>query len=252
MKADLKLAVELELERETEIPRGSAPWLEGFHLRRGSLLSLQDRDGKWFRARVRELSASELRVKVFEELEPPVESDLFLTLLQAVPNKERMETIIEKAVELGVDLIQPFFSARSYRLHELPQSKWRRWQDRARRAAEQCRRGIVPKVAEPRPLLEAVKVCGDAELKLVLYEGEGERELREFLAGRGRIGSCALAVGPEGGFEELEIEALRQEGFKPVSLGGRILRVETAAIVGMGIVQYSLGDLAGRRPAPQS
>jgi len=153
------------------------------------------------------------------------------------------------SVELGVDLIQPFFSARSYRLSDLPQSKWRRWQERARKASEQCRRGMVPKVAAPLKLEQAAEVIKDAELKLVLYEGERERGLKEILQERGKARSCVLASGPEGGFAPEEIVLLQARGFTPVSLGGRILRAETSAVLAVGIVQFCLGDLGNSKQA---
>lgn len=237
------MGIELGVGKESGLRRSEAGWLEDFKLRRGSILSLQDQAGKWFRARVTELNESELRFKVFAELKRPVESGLFLILLQAIPNQERMELIIEKSVELGVDQIQPFFSRRSYGLAELKQKKWHRWQERARRAAEQSRRGLVPEVFAPKFLEDAVQVCGGVELKLVLYEGEAERGLREFLEAKNLVRSCALAVGPEGGWEGEEIEGLKGKGFVAVGMGGRILRVETAAITGVGMVQYILGDL---------
>lgn len=241
MKKEWKIGLKLAVNEEVELSRREVKWLESFKLRRGSLVSLQDESGKWFRARVVELSDDRLRVKVFEELLKPVESELFLILLQAVPNKERMELIIEKAVELGVDVIQPFFSTRSYRVDDFVQKKWHRWQERARKASEQCRRGIVPQVMELKNFPEAMAIGEKAELRMVLDEAEEEMTIKEFLNRKKEVKSCALVVGPEGGWERQEIEILKQKGFMPVSMGGRILRVETAAIIGVGIIQYVLG-----------
>jgi len=245
-KKQLRLAETLALGTEIPVTRESVDWLFDFALRPGEIVSVGDNRGKWFRARVTKCSTEELRVLVFEEMDQSPESDLFLVLLQAVPNKERMELVIEKSVELGVDVIQPFFSERSYQLEELPQAKWRRWQDRARKAADQCRRGKVPRVLEPRKLDAALEVASAAEVGVVLYENERENRLKDFLAAKAGAKSCALIVGPEGGFAPEEIRALRGLGICPVSLGGRILRTETAAIVGLGLIQFCLGDLGGR------
>ncbi len=232
-----------EVGGEIFIRRSEAEWLEGFKLRRGSLLSVQDEGGRWFRARVIELSEKDLRAVVFEEMIQPAESNLFLVLIQAIPSRERMELIIEKASELGADQVQPVFTARSYLLKDLAQNKERRWQDRARKAAEQCRRGMVPRVFEPRSLEAGSDLARGCDLKLVLDEGESKTMLSEILEARKGTKSCVLAVGPEGGWEQAETDLLKRKGYIGASLGGRLLRVETAAITGLAMVQSRLGDL---------
>jgi len=247
MKQDISLKPALHIGDEADLDRESSDWVFDFALRPGNIISLKDKDGGWFRARALKCGQDRIRVKVFERMLKSPESDLFLVLLQAVPNKERMELIIEKAVELGVDVIQPFFSRRSYRFEDLAQSKHLRWQERARKASDQCRRGKVPRVLPPRKLEDAIEVSTVAELRMVLYEKEVGLGIMEFLQKKKSAKSCALAVGPEGGFEESEIDWLKGKGLTAVSLGGRILRTETSSIVGIGIVQSLLGDLGGSR-----
>jgi len=247
MKRNLSLAQAFFKDGEFELTSSEAGWLFEFGLRRGSLVSVEGADGRWFRGRVLGCEPGLVRLKIFEEMARSPESSLELSLLQAVPSRERMELIIEKAVELGVDIIQPIFSERSYKLSDFAQPKWRRWQERALRAAVQCRRGMVPGVLEPRPLRVSALSFRDVGLKLVFYEGECEHGLLEVLEGHRGVSSCALVSGPEGGFSEGEIDWLKGEGFIPVSLGGRILRAETSAIVGTGLVQFYLGDLGGGR-----
>ena len=169
----------ISLGDEFEVLRRDVGWLFDFDLRKGRIVSVRDERGKWFRARVLEASCVWARLVVFEEHRGEPESGLFLALIQAIPNKERMELIIEKAVELGVSEIQPVFTERSYRLEDLPQKKWMRWQERARRASEQCRRGVVPLVREPVELKRAIERYGDVELKIALWEGEKELGLKE-------------------------------------------------------------------------
>lgn len=247
MKQDLSLKPGLKLGDELELDRQSASWVFDFALRPGSIVSVKGKDGKWFRARALSCAPDRVRVLVFESMGKSPESDLYLVLLQAVPNKERMELIIEKSVELGVDVIQPFFSKRSYRLEDLAQGKWRRWQEWSRKASDQCRRGKVARVLEPKKLEDAFEVSTVAELGMVLYEKESGRGMIEVLEKNQKAKSCALFAGPEGGFEESEIKWLEQRGVMAVSLGGRILRTETSSIVGTGIVQFYLGDLGGSR-----
>jgi 16S rRNA (uracil1498-N3)-methyltransferase len=247
MKRSLKLGVALELGGEFDLEYSSAAWVFEFGPRPGSILSLEGNDDRWFRARALSIGKDSLRVKVFEEMPRSPESDLFMVLLQAVPNRERMELIIEKAVELGVDVIQPFFSKRSYRFEDLPQPKWRRWQDRALKASVQCRRGKVVKVLEPRKLEQALEVSTATELGMVLYEKERGRGLVELLEQHKAAKSCTLISGPEGGFEQSEVDWLTSLGIVPVSMGGRILRAETSSIIGVGVVQFYLGDLGGSK-----
>ena len=247
MKQDISLKLVLNLGDEIDLERESADWVFDFAPRPGSIISLKDKGGKWFRGRALKCSPDQVRVVIFEAMAKSPESDLFLILLQAVPNKERMELIIEKAVELGVDVIQPFFCKRSYRLSELPHAKWRRWQERARKASDQCRRGKVARVLLAKELEEAMEVSTVAELGMVLYEKERGQGMIDVLQKKKNARSCALVAGPEGGFEESEIERLRGKGIIPVSLGGRVLRTETSSIVGIGIVQFWLGDLGGNK-----
>ena len=240
---DFRLGFKIELGGEFWLEEKEARWLKGFEPRKGKILSICDERGRWFRARVLGKQGQRVRLLVFEELLGAVESGLFLVLVQAIPNKERMELIIEKAVELGVDMIQPVFTFRSYRLCDLPQKKWHRWQERARRASEQSRRGVVPLVSEPLPLREAVGNFSELELKIVLWEKEKKLGLKELLQAKKDIQSVVLINGPEGGLEEAEIQFLKRFGFVPVSLGARIFRTETSAIVSVGLIQFYLGDL---------
>ncbi len=243
MEKKYRLRKEISLGKEFWVDELEASWLKGFQLRKGKLISLCDKRGRWFRARVVERQGERIKLLAFEELGGRLESRLFSTLVQAIPNKERMELIIEKAVELGVDLIQPVFTLRSYQLSDLPQKKWHRWQERARRASEQCRRGTVPLVLEPGSLKEVVGNFSQMDLKIVLWEREKERGLKEVLEEKRGAKSVVLVNGPEGGLEQEEVEFLNNSGFISASLGARILRTETSAIIGLGLVQFYLGDL---------
>ena len=213
----------------------------------GEIVTLSDASGRSFRGRVVELAGDRVRLFIFEALGGPAESGLELTLLQALPDKERMELIIQKATELGADVIVPFHSRRSIRLaeREQKQKKAHRWPAIALAAARQCRRERVPTVAPVTDLAGAIGWAQGCEAKVALWEKEKARSLRETLQGTKPPGSAALLVGPEGGLEESEVERLEQAGFTIASLGRRILRTETAAIAGLTIIQYAWGDLGG-------
>ena len=183
-------------------------------------------------------------VLVFEAFPSSTESSVEIILLQALPEKERMELIIQKATELGVSAIVPFKSQRSISLEErdVKQKKSLRWQEIAIKAVQQSRRARVPHVEPYRSFQEVLEVCRGEGLKILLWEKEGEplrKILRQYLPKR-----VYVVVGPEGGFTEEEVRSAKDRGFIPIKLGQRILRTETAAITLVGILQYELGDLS--------
>jgi 16S rRNA (uracil1498-N3)-methyltransferase len=212
--------------------------------RAGSIITLTDSGGNDFRGRIRSLSDKRASVVVFEAFPSSTESSAEIILLQALPEKERMELIIQKATELGVSAIVPFKSERSISLEErdAKQKKSHKWQEIVIKAAQQSRRAKVPHVESYRSFREALEVCREEGLKVILWEKEGEplkKILRQYLPKK-----VYVMVGPEGGFTEEEVKSAKDWGFIPVKLGQRILRTETAAITLVGILQYELGDLS--------
>ncbi|MGQ9645145.1 MAG: RsmE family RNA methyltransferase [Thermodesulfobacteriota bacterium] len=209
----------------------------------GSILTVTDSGARDFRGRVLSLSDRKASLRIFEAFQSSTESSVEIILLQALPEKERMEMIIQKATELGVSAIVPFKSKRSISLEErdAKQKKSHRWQEIAVKAVQQSRRGKVPMVEAYRPFEEALELCREEGLKLLLWEKGGE-PLKNILRA-GLPERVYAMVGPEGGFTENEVKLAKEKGFIPVQLGQRILRTETAAITFVGILQYELGDL---------
>jgi 16S rRNA (uracil1498-N3)-methyltransferase len=209
----------------------------------GSLVTLTDIERNDFRGRVLRLSETEAAIFVFDLFPSPTESSLQIVLLQALPDKERMELIIQKGTELGVFGILPFQSERSISLdeREAKQKKAHRWQEIAVKAVRQSRRARVPFIGQCRPFEEVLENPGADGGKVLLWERGGENlktVLRRHPAKR-----IYAMVGPEGGFTEKEVKSAKEKGFVPVKLGQRILRTETAAISLIAILQYELGDL---------
>jgi 16S rRNA (uracil1498-N3)-methyltransferase len=209
----------------------------------GSLLTLTDSEGSDFRGRVTRLSGTEGSIFIFEAFASPTESSLEINLLQALPEKERMELIIQKTTELGVSTILPFQSERSISLkeREAKQKKAHRWQYVAVKAVQQSRRAKVPYIGECRPFQEVLGDCSEDGLKILLWEKGGEN-LKSVLR-QHPTRKISVMVGPEGGFTGEEVKLAKRNGFIPIKLGQRILRTETAAITMVGILQYELGDL---------
>lgn len=233
----------LSLNEEVMI---EGPPMEAFRFqkgRKGAILTLTDALGRDFRGRVLSVTEKGASVRVFSRFPSPTESPLEIVLLQALPQKERMELIIQKTTELGVSRIIPFKSSRSISLEEreAKQKKAHRWQEIARKATEQSRRAVVPRVEAYRSFEEALTSPSEEGLRILLWEKEGE-SLGEVLDRRPFERVYGM-VGPEGGFTQEEVEAARKAGFTAVKLGQRVLRTETAAITLVALLQYAWGDL---------
>jgi 16S rRNA (uracil1498-N3)-methyltransferase len=210
----------------------------------GEIVTITDAAGTAFRGRIVELTADQARVFIFEQMREPLEPSFDLVLLQALPEKERMELIIQKTTELGVNCICPFKSSRSISLdeREASQPKAHRWQQIALKAAKQSRRASVPAVLPYCSFVQALGLARSLELKIMLWEKEGQR-LASLIRGMPLPKGIALLIGPEGGWAEEEVQQAWAEGFFSVSLGGRILRTETAAIAACAIIQYEWGGI---------
>jgi len=180
-------------------------------------------------------------VRVGAPVAPRPESPLALTLIQGVCRGERMDLVVQKAVELGAARILPVLTARSVPRLDGARAARRHahWQAVAAAAAEQCGRAVVPEVAPPSPLREAL---AGATLPAVRYlldpaAGAGPRALPPLGA------AAALLVGPEGGLTDGERAAAEAAGFRGLRLGPRILRTETAGLAALAVLQALHGDL---------
>jgi 16S rRNA (uracil1498-N3)-methyltransferase len=174
------------------------------------------------------------------------ESPLAVTLVQAVPKGERMETVVRAATELGVMRILPALTERTVVRLEGARAgdRARRWQRVAREAAKQCGRAVVPVVEAPRPLAEWI--AGEtADLRLCFWEVEGAPLRRVIEAHAGPARSACAIVGPEGGLTEAEVADARAAGYATVTLGPRVLRTDTAGVAIVALLQYAAGDLGG-------
>jgi 16S rRNA (uracil1498-N3)-methyltransferase len=172
-----------------------------------------------------------------------------ITLCQAIPKAEKMDGIIRHATELGVGRIIPFLAGRS--IPRWPAAKWpqkrERWQKIALEAARQCGRIDIPEIGRIASFAEMLDSTQSGELKLIPWEEESGLGIREVLRDPKYDGmkNIRLVIGPEGGFSNDEIDRARGAGFLSVSLGKRVLRVETAALAVLAILQYERGSLGG-------
>jgi 16S rRNA (uracil1498-N3)-methyltransferase len=162
-----------------------------------------------------------------------------ITLVLAVFKFDRMEWAIEKCTELGVARIVPVISRRTdSHLAAASAKRVERWQRIARQAAEQSRRAAPPEIAVPVKLAAALDQAG--ALRIVLAESEEQTLLRDVVKPQTAADGIVLAVGPEGGWTESELQSFRQSGWTSASLGNTILRAETAAMAATAVVASAL------------
>jgi len=239
----IRLPAVPEIETEVTLGVDAVKALDCWFGRVGEILTVTDPQLNEYRARIIAIEPDSVTLQPFSQI-TPTESLIRLELLQALPEKERFELVLQKATELGVARITPYHSKKSTTLSERDagQKKSHRWPDVLLRASRQCRRAEIPELSQVVDWSEALEICVAAEMSLICSEGEGAWPLAEAIKGfRGQ--RIALMVGPEGGFSATEIEQARSRGVLPVALGPRILRTETAAIIAAGIIQFALGDL---------
>jgi 16S rRNA (uracil1498-N3)-methyltransferase len=210
--------------------------------RQGELVTLCDgREGE-YRGRITSLVSDRATVYVFEKFRRHSELSWELVVCQALPDKERMELIIQKVTELGATIILPFKGGRSISLEEREarQAKAHRWQHIAVRATKQCRRARVPYVMPYCSFEAALATAASCRVRLLLVP-HGAPELREVLERYSPADGVAVMAGPEGGWERTEEETAKGAGFTPVNMGSRILRTETATIAACAILQHTWG-----------
>lgn len=175
--------------------------------------------------------------------EEGVELPSKIYLFQGLPKADKMELIIQKSVELGVFEVIPLAVKRCVvKLDEKKAAaKVKRWQGIAEAAAKQCRRGIIPTVSEPMSMREAAAYARQMDVRLIPYELAGDMAHTKEIIEAIRPGqSVAVFIGPEGGFEQSEVEEALAAEIMPVTLGKRILRTETAGLAVLSWLLYHL------------
>ena len=206
-------------------------------------------DGRDYRCGIEEITDTEVVCSLRFIKEDGVELPSRVVLFQGLPKGDKMEFIIQKMVELGVYEIVPVAMKRCVVKLDAKKAaaKTARWQGIAEAAAKQSRRAIVPKVHEVISYQEALACAEHMDIKLVPYEMEETLDKASGMEGTRQIidhlkpgQSVAVFIGPEGGFEESEIQAAMDYGMKPVTLGRRILRTETAGMTVMAWIMYRL------------
>lgn len=200
-------------------------------------------DGKEYRCGIEEFAQDQVICSLRFVREEGVELPSKIYLFQGMPKADKMELIIQKAVELGAFEIIPVAAKRCVvKLDEKKaQAKVNRWQGIAQAAAKQCKRGIIPDVRKPMTMKEAVIYAREMDIKLIPYElAEDMAHTKKIIEAIRPGESVAVFIGPEGGFEESEVAEALTAGIEPVTLGKRILRTETAGLTVLSWLMYHL------------
>lgn len=228
----------------------AGPELE--HMRRvlrltvGDAVTLFDDAGFEHEAVIGSLNSERGELEISRSYQAGRESPLALTLALALTKGEKMDIVIEKATELGVQRIQPFTS--SFTVPRLDGkkifSRTERWQKIALSAAKQCGRTQVPEILPLCDFDQMIAGAGADQLRLLFWEKETARTLRQVHEANGSANSILVAVGAEGGLSDGEAQLAVARGFHTVQLGKRILRAETAAVAVLALTQFLWGDLS--------
>lgn len=212
-------------------------------MKTGEELWISDGSKYEYRCTIESFEPDEVLLHIVYSQEPEYELPCRIYLFQGLPKADKMELIIQKAVELGAYEIIPVETKRCVVKLDGRKSakKTARWQQIAESAAKQSKRMLIPNVHEVLTFREALKYAESMDVHLVPYElARGMQETKEILAGIEPGQSVGIFIGPEGGFEEKEIEAAIEGGAKPITLGRRILRTETAGLAILSVLMFQL------------
>ena len=245
--APIRFAKKLEVGAEITLDAGATKSLHFREVHEKEAFTLRDAEGAYFRASVLSLSAERAHVTIYERMIGSPESDARITLVCAVLARQRMLMVAQKATELGVARIVPVFSQHSVGASGLAHEKAHAWPGQTLRAARQCRRASVPELRNAMPL---ERVFDDPAWKEAPHRytlDDRATHVAEPWPAREKPLEVVFAVGPEGGWSDAERALLERNGARPLRLGGRVVRAETAVLVGLTVLQYALGDLSDGR-----
>lgn len=214
-------------------------------LTEGTEVILNNYDGEEFLAKILHIDKSEVRLSILKKLDINNESPLKITLFQGMPKAAKMDLIVQKGTELGMNEIIPVITERVDVKLKGEFKKLDRLQKIANEACKQSKRTIVPKISEPVSFDYILDNIDKFDLVIVPYENQEGTGIKYISSKYKDIKNAAIVIGPEGGFEESEIQSLKDKGAEIVTLGNRILRTETAGFTASTLLQYEYGDIGG-------
>ncbi|SFC62680.1 RsmE family RNA methyltransferase [Clostridium uliginosum] len=221
-------------------------------LNEGEKVVLNNCEGKEYLGEIACVGKQEVIINILSTLEINNESRVKITLFQGLPKGQKMDLIVQKGTELGISEFVPTITLRVDVKLKGEFKKIDRLNRIALEASKQSKRSIIPNVREAIDFNDALKELSNMDLVLIPYENAenfGIKSLMKQFNEQGKdlsaIKNIGVLIGPEGGFEEEEINILKEQGAYIITLGNRILRTETAGFVAASLIQYELGDLGG-------
>lgn len=212
----------------------------------GEELEICDNDNNEYICEIINIDKYQVELNILEIVDVKRESDLKIKVYQGLPKGPKMEMILQKLTEVGVDEIVLVQTKRTVvKVDDKKEDKKiERWERIIYEAAKQSKRGKIPRLRGVLSFKEALDDMKTNNLNIAPYENERTKSIKQSIKGVD-IKNIGIFVGPEGGFEDVEIKAIEEIGGQSVSLGPRILRTETASLVASSIVLYELSDLGG-------
>ena len=207
----------------------------------GEELQISDGNNKKYLCAIESMTSEEVCLVIEEEQSADNELPSKIYLFQGLPKSDKMELIVQKAVELGAYEIVPVATKRAVvKLDEKKASKKvERWNSIAESGAKQSGRNRIPEVKQVCSFKEAIRYASELDVVLIPYElAEGMQETKTIISSIQPGQSIGIFIGPEGGFETEEVEFAMEQGAKPITLGKRILRTETAGLTTLSILMY--------------
>lgn len=215
-------------------------------LSEGDEITVCDGAGNDYTAIIDEIGKNEIVCKIADKKKCDAEPTINVTLYQGLPKAAKMDYIIQKNTELGINTIVPAKMSRCVvKLEDTAAEtkKTQRWQKISNEAAKQSGRGVIPKVLMPLTVDEIIERVKADDLVFVPYECENTTKLREVIENAPNAKNISFIIGPEGGFDVTEIEKFKAAGIKTVTLGKRILRTETAGEAVLSMLMYGYDEI---------
>ena len=214
-------------------------------LKEGDKIMLCDQQGTDYYVSITELSKHSVKTAVISKEPSKGEPSMEVVLYQGVPKSTKMDLIIQKCTEMGITRVVPVMTARTVVKLESQkdeEKKTARWTKIAEEAAKQSARGIVPRINMPMSFEQALMDSKDLDMVLIPYELEKDMSVKKALQGKVPK-SIGFFIGPEGGFDDNEIEKAKQNNIVPVTLGSRIMRTETAGFAILTCLMYEYDQM---------
>lgn len=215
-------------------------------MKKNDILNISDGIKFNYTCKIEELLKSSILLNIVSKEEIKNNSKVEIDLFQGVPKFEKMELIIQKATELGINKIYPIETKRVVvKLDEkTKEKKLARWQKIAMEASKQCKRVYIPQVNQVDNIKNIVEKLYNYDIVLVAYENEQNNFLKQELIKNKSAKKIAIVIGPEGGFDEEDLKYFENSSkIKMVSLGENILRTETAGFAMLAILKYEFDDM---------